>query len=73
MMAAMKHAIAIILLCLPAQISAGGRCTIAHADRDGIARAASAKPNLNRESTRAQKIRPLRAWQRSVLFEMQIL
>jgi len=68
----MKHVVAIALLCLPAQLSAGGRCPYAHADRAEIAKVWTAKPQ-RAELARAQKIRPLRAWQRSVLFEMQIL
>jgi hypothetical protein len=71
---AMKHAIAIVLLCLPAQLSAGGRCPIAQAHHDQIVRALSAKPAANRiEVARVQKIRALLAWQRAVLFEQQIL
>ena len=73
-MAIMKHAIAIILLCLPAQLSAGGRCPIAEANRHAIARASMAKPAASRvEIVRAQKIRAILAWQRAVLFEQQIL
>lgn len=70
----MKHVIAILLLCLPAQLSGGGRCPTSHANRDGIARTPSAKPLANRgEVARPQRVRPLVAWQRTVLFEQQIL
>lgn len=70
----MKHAIAIVLLCLPTQLSAGNRCTAPHVNRAEIARVLSAKPNANRASiARKQKIRTLLAWQRSLLFEQQIL
>ena len=68
----MKHLVAIILLCLPAQISAGGRCPYAHANRAEVARAATPKPQ-RAETVRAQKVRAIVAWQRAVLFEQQIL
>ena len=72
-MAAMKHAVAIALLCLPASLSAGGRCPYAHADRADIARAWSATAPTNRALARAQKIRAIVAYQRALLFEQQIL
>jgi hypothetical protein len=73
-MASMKRVIAIILICLPASLSAEGRCPVADAHRAEIARALSAKPTANRvELVRAQKIRAILAWQRAVLFEQQIL
>jgi hypothetical protein len=68
----MKHVVAIVLLCLPAQLSAGGRCPFAHAERAEIARTLTPKPH-RAEIARAQKIRALVAWQRAVLFEQQIL
>jgi hypothetical protein len=68
----MKHLIAIILICLPAQLAAGGRCT--SANRDATARVQSAKASTQpAQVARAQKVRPLRIWQRPVLFELQIL
>ena len=71
----MKHVAAIVLLCLPATLSAGGRCPIADANREAVARELAAKPTTPRrvEIVRAQKIRALIAWQRAVLFEQQIL
>ena len=68
----MKHVLAIVLICLPAQLSAGGRCPYAQSDRAEVARVLTVK-SQRPELARVQKIRPLRAWQRSVLFEMQIL
>ena len=70
----MKHAVAIVLLCLPAQLSALGRCPYAHTDRAGIARTWSPKPAPNRaDAARLQKIRAVLAYQRALLFEQQIL
>jgi hypothetical protein len=68
----MKHAAAIVLFCLPAQLTAGGRCPVAEAHRIEIARALSAKPH-RAEVSRPQKIRTPPAWQRPLMFEMQIL
>ena len=68
----MKHAAAIILLCLPAQLTAGGHCPVAEAHRLEVARALSAKPR-RAEVSRPQKIRTPLAWQRPLMFEMQIL
>ena len=68
----MKHVLAIVLLCLPAQISAGGRCPAGHADRSEV-RAWPVKAAAPRATLRVQKLRALAAWQRAVLFEQQIL
>jgi hypothetical protein len=68
----MKHLITLILICLPAQLAAGGRCTSAH--RDATARALSAKASTQpAQLARAQKVRPLHIWQRPALLELQIL
>ena len=73
-MASMKLVIAIVLLCLAAPLAAGGRCPVAEAHREAVARELAAKPTPKRiELVRAQKIRALLAWQRAVLFEQQIL
>lgn len=70
----MKHALAIILLCLPAQLSAAERCPLSRDHRDEVARVVSAKPPALRiEVGRPQKVRSPAAWQRLLLFEQQIL
>jgi hypothetical protein len=69
----MKHVVAIVLLCLPAQLSALGRCPYAAADRAEIARTWNAKAPSSRALARAQKIRAILAYQRALLFEQQIL
>ena len=74
MIRVMKHAFAIVLLCLPAQLSAGERCTASNADRPRLERAQLAKPVAARSrNARPQDVALLRAWQRSVVFEPQIL
>ena len=71
---AMKHVIAIILLCLPAQLSAAQRCAISRHDRGDIAHVVSAKPPVHRvDIARSNKVRPPAAWRRVLLFEVQIL
>lgn len=70
----MKHAIAILLLCLPAQLSAGERCTATHANRSEATRPLIAKPTVNRAAiARPLKVRLPIAWQRIYLYEQQIL
>ena len=70
----MKHALAIVLLCLAAQLSAGERCTASNAGRLKLERAQLAKPVANRARiARPRDVELLRAWQSSVLFEPQIL
>lgn len=70
----MKHAIAIVLLCLPTQLSAAERCAMSRVNRDEVARVVSVKPPASRvEIARPLKVRPPAAWQRMLLFEQQIL
>ncbi len=70
----MKTALALVLICLSAPLSAGERCTASQAQRAEVARVLSAKPAVTRTVTvRPQKLRALLAWQRSLLFEQQIL
>lgn len=70
----MKHALAIVLLFPSAQLSAGERCTASNADRLKLERAQLAKPVASRARiARPQDVELLRAWQRSVLFDPQIL
>ena len=71
--AAMKHVIAIVLLCLSTQLSAGGRCPLRNADRAEAARVPSAKPNAGRVVVARQHKLPLASWQAAILFEQQIL
>lgn len=74
MIASMKRVLAIVLLCLPALVSAGGRCPSNHAVRDEPARILSLKTMPPRGDTiRVRKQRTLAAWQRAILFEQQIL
>lgn len=73
-MAAMKYACALLLLCLPALLSASERCANSYTDRIDTARmlqAAPATPLV--ETRRAKKVKTLSAWQRMILFEQQIL
>jgi hypothetical protein len=73
MIAAMKHVIAIALLCLPTGLSAGDRCGASGAGRVSLARAQIARPAAKRPATvRPQDLDRLRVWH-SVLFEQQIL
>ena len=70
----MKQLVAIILLCLPTQLSAAERCAMSRHHRDEIARVSAPKPPAARvEISRPYKVRPLAAWQRVILFEQQIL
>ena len=70
----MKPVLALVLLCLPALVSAGGRCPSSHASRDDTARTPSAKPMAARSDiVHIKRPRPLVAWQRTLLFEQQIL
>lgn len=70
----MKRFFAIVLLCVPALVSAGGRCPSSHASRDDQARSLVVKSLAARsEIVRARKSRPVVAWQRTILFEQQIL
>lgn len=73
MIAPMKRVLALVLLCLPALVSAGGRCPSNHAVRDEPARILSLRTMAPRDSIRVRKQRPLIAWQRAILFEQQIL
>lgn len=69
----MKHLIAIVLLCLPTQLSAGERCNHPRAHRGEVARIVHAKPPASRiEIARPQRARPSTTW-RVLLFEQQIL
>lgn len=70
----MKTAFAIVLICITAPLSAGERCTKAHAHRTETARPLSAKPVANRAGVeRRQKVISIPDWQRALLFEPQIL
>lgn len=70
----MKHAIAILLLCLPTQLSAAERCAMSRHDRDDVARVVSARPPVVRiEIGRPLKVRAPAAWQQLLLLEQQIL
>ena len=74
MIAPMKRVLALVLVCIPALVSAGGRCPSNHAVRDEPARILSLKTMVPRADTiRVRKQRPLVAWQRAILFEQQIL
>ena len=71
---AMKHVIAIFLLCLPTQLSAAERCNMSRQNRDEVARVSSVKPPAIRSDIgRPIKVRAPKAWQRLLLFEQQIL
>ncbi len=71
----MKYAFIIVFLCLATTpLFAGDRCTKAHAHRSESARPLSVKPIASRvEVARPQKVVTLTAWQRSLLFDPQIL
>ena len=70
----MKHVIAIVLLCLPTQLSAAERCAMSHNNRAEIVRMVGAKHIAPRiDTARPIRIRPPAAWQRLLLFETQIL
>lgn len=70
----MKHVLAILLLCLPTQLSAAERCSNSRHNRDEVARSGTPKPPAVRaEIARPQRARPPAAWQRILLFEQQIL
>ena len=74
MIAPMKRVLALVIVCIPALVSAGGRCPSNHAVRDEPARILSLKTMVPRADTiRVRKQRPLVAWQRAILFEQQIL
>ncbi len=74
MIAPMKRILALVLLCLPALVSAGGRCPSSHGLREQPARALSFKATTPRSDfVRVRKQRSLVAWQRAILFEQQIL
>lgn len=71
---AMKHVIAIVLLCLPTQLSAAERCNASRHNRDEIVREASPKPPAIRaDPVRPNKVRARAPWQRVLIFEPQIL
>jgi len=73
-MATMKYICALLLLCLPALLSASERCTSSYSNRIDSGRSLQidrAAPRL--ESPRAKKVKTLSAWQRMILFEQQIL
>ena len=73
---AMKHVIALLLLCVPAQLLAADRCNMSRQDRSEIARIANAgaRPATPRPETARQTRAPaLKVWQRVLIFEQQIL
>ena len=70
----MKHVIAILLLCLPTQLSAAERCNMSRQNRDEVARVSTVKPPAIRSDIGRQiKVRAPKAWQRLLLLEQQIL
>ena len=73
-MAAMKYALALMLLCLPALLSASERCTSSYSNRIDAGRSLQIERATPRvESPRVKKVKSLSAWQRMILFEQQIL
>ena len=72
----MKHVIALLLLCIPAQLLAADRCNKSRQDRTELARLANAgaRPAPQRpEAARQTRVPTLKMWQRVLIFEQQIL
>ena len=73
-MADMKYALALMLLCLPALLSASERCTSSYSNSIDTGRSLQIERATPRvESPRVKKVKSLSAWQRMILFEQQIL